>query len=485
MVYTDFKWNLPSRIIYPGGSQQTTQYNGYQQPVNTKLNNALQQPIYQASYGYENEGHLNHIEESTRIQRMRYDSNYRLEYYQGDSSDNAAQNTEHQYHYDGVDNRTSFNKEQNGNRSSSNWIYQHNRLIEANGQTYEYDANGSLINIINKDTDEIEQTLSYNAQQRLNQFTQNGITTTYTYDPTGVFRLSKSNATGTTYFLYNQNGLAAEYDANGNLKTEYHFAPEAGWGMQPMFTRQNGQYFYYQLDYRNAPVRIIDAGGNIHWQADYDDFGNATISKPDYSQVTNNLRLPGQYADAESGYYYNLNRYYAPELGRYLTEDPIGLEGGINLYSYVNQSPFDYVDPTGENPAAAYAYGRCVLQCKAVGAAVGAITGCDSPSVGDCALSCLNPMNWLGGGKGSKGPKLGIGGGKRSLDHNYIPAPKNIEGIPGLNRTKSKTSVQGGGGERRRWKDDKGNIYEWDSQHGALEKYNKRGKHLGEFNPAD
>ncbi|MFY9179901.1 MAG: RHS repeat-associated core domain-containing protein, partial [Venatoribacter sp.] len=61
-----------------------------------------------------------------------------------------------------------------------------------------------------------------------------------------------------------------------------------------------------------------------------------------------NLRLPGQYADAESGYYYNLNRYYAPELGRYLSEDPIGLEGGINLYSYVNQSPFDYVDLTGE-----------------------------------------------------------------------------------------------------------------------------------------
>lgn len=75
----------------------------------------------------------------------------------------------------------------------------------------------------------------YSPQQRLNQFTQDGISTTYSYDPTGVFRLSKSNASGTAYYLYNQNGLAAEYDSAGSLKVEYHFAPQAGWGMQPMF----------------------------------------------------------------------------------------------------------------------------------------------------------------------------------------------------------------------------------------------------------
>ncbi|NOI81671.1 filamentous hemagglutinin N-terminal domain-containing protein [Vibrio tubiashii] len=65
----------------------------------------------------------------------------------------------------------------------------------------------------------------------------------------------------------------------------------------------------------------------------------------------------------------------------------------------------------------------------------------------------------------------------------YIPAPKNINGISGLTIAKSKTSVQGGGKLRRRWKDSKGNIYEWDYQHGEVEKYNKRGKHLGQFNP--
>jgi hypothetical protein len=65
----------------------------------------------------------------------------------------------------------------------------------------------------------------------------------------------------------------------------------------------------------------------------------------------------------------------------------------------------------------------------------------------------------------------------------YKPAPKNITGIPNLQKVKPKTSVQGGGGLRPRWKDDKGNIFEWDSQHGTLEKYNSRGKHLGEFDP--
>ncbi|WP_253918879.1 colicin E3/pyocin S6 family cytotoxin [Vibrio sp. Vb339] len=65
----------------------------------------------------------------------------------------------------------------------------------------------------------------------------------------------------------------------------------------------------------------------------------------------------------------------------------------------------------------------------------------------------------------------------------YIPAPKNINGISGLTIAKSKTSVQGGGKLRRRWKDSKGNIYEWDYQHGEVEKSNKRGKHLGQFNP--
>lgn len=68
-------------------------------------------------------------------------------------------------------------------------------------------------------------------------------------------------------------------------------------------------------------------------------------------------------------------------------------------------------------------------------------------------------------------------------DHKYYPTPKGVlPAFPDLVRGRSKTPVQGGGGLRPRWNDRKGNIYEWDRQHGALEKYNPRGKHLGEFN---
>jgi hypothetical protein len=65
----------------------------------------------------------------------------------------------------------------------------------------------------------------------------------------------------------------------------------------------------------------------------------------------------------------------------------------------------------------------------------------------------------------------------------YIPAPKFLEGFPDAVPVKPKTPVQGGGGLRKRWKDNESNIYEWDSRHGTIEKYDRKGKHLGEFDP--
>ncbi|MCB2184537.1 MAG: hypothetical protein KQH63_21145, partial [Desulfobulbaceae bacterium] len=104
-----------------------------------------------------------------------------------------------------------------------------------------------------------------------------------------------------------------------------------------------------------------DDSATVVWQADYEPFGNATVNPA--STVVNNLRAPGQYFDAETGLHYNWQRYYDPQTGRYLTPDPIGLNGGINLYSYATQNPINYIDADGK------------LATTIVGIIAGAYTG--------------------------------------------------------------------------------------------------------------
>jgi len=91
--------------------------------------------------------------------------------------------------------------------------------------------------------------------------------------------------------------------------------------------------------YLYTPRLGTDELQSTAWQWESDAFGN---SEAQIETVVVNLRFPGQYRDVESGLFYNWNRYYDPEIGRYVTSDPIGLSGGVNTYGYVYQNPNKY-----------------------------------------------------------------------------------------------------------------------------------------------
>ena len=105
--------------------------------------------------------------------------------------------------------------------------------------------------------------------------------------------------------------------------------------------------FYVHNDHLGTPQVITNKHQDIVWQAQYDPFGQATITT---ERIVNNIRFPGQYFDTETGLHYNYYRYYDPETGRYITSDPIGLSGGTNTYGYVGGNPANLSDPYGLCP---------------------------------------------------------------------------------------------------------------------------------------
>ncbi|MFR1996664.1 MAG: type VI secretion system tip protein TssI/VgrG [Escherichia coli] len=101
----------------------------------------------------------------------------------------------------------------------------------------------------------------------------------------------------------------------------------------------------YHCDHRGLPQALITPEGETAWCGEYDEWGNQ-LNEENPHHLYQPYRLPGQQYDEESGLYYNRHRYYDPLQGRYITQDPIGLKGGINLYTYP-LVPIRYTDPLG------------------------------------------------------------------------------------------------------------------------------------------
>jgi RHS repeat-associated protein len=187
---------------------------------------------------------------------------------------------------------------------------------------------------------------------------------------------------------------------NPQISTQYGPRPDSEFSTGTLFVKtknSNNQdsFAYLHHDHLQTPLQATDKAGNVVWAASYNAFGKASITTPAASAANPtihvNLRLPGQYLDEETGLHYNYRRYYDADSGRYVTQDPIGVEGGINQYKYASADPVNMSDPTGECPMCA-AYAVCVAQCMLEDVASNTVAGeCNNfgDSAKNCAASCL------------------------------------------------------------------------------------------------
>ena len=102
----------------------------------------------------------------------------------------------------------------------------------------------------------------------------------------------------------------------------------------------------YYCDHLGTPLALLNQQGEADWQAEFDPWGNQVDGR-NPKKLYQPIRMQGQHYDEETGLHYNRHRYYDPMLGRYITQDPIGLAGGMNSYAYVSNKPTGYIDPRG------------------------------------------------------------------------------------------------------------------------------------------
>jgi len=153
-------------------------------------------------------------------------------------------------------------------------------------------------------------------------------------------RIAKTINGQTTRFVYGMNGqLLHEHDKQTEQRT-YHLYLHG----KPIAMLRDGQLYWVHTDQLGRPELLADQSGTTKWRAKLEAFDRAVIQ----DQVGGyHLGFPGQYHDTETGFIYNIFRYYDATTGRYLQPDPIGLTGGINLYVYADGNPITMIDPNG------------------------------------------------------------------------------------------------------------------------------------------
>lgn len=277
-------------------------------------------PNYNQQFGYDARSRLTSVTSPSGNQAFEYDANGNRTRnvwaanmpYVIDPNSNRVVSEHISYTYDGQ-----------GNRATQSW--------GGSTATYQYDAFNQLKSVSR------DFSSTYNSPGNWTTQTYPAGVTNYTTNALGQ-RISKAGATSVSRFVYgSQNTLLTEY-TNG-LWTSYIWL-----GNEPIAMVRNNQLFFIHNDHLGRPEVVTDSANSARWVAANYAFDRAVLSD---SMGGLNLGLPGQYYDAETGFWYNGFRDYDSRVGGYLQSDPVGLSAGLNTYSYVSGNPITRVDPFG------------------------------------------------------------------------------------------------------------------------------------------
>jgi len=310
---------------------------------NTGINTSLlvehaYNPIHRR-YQYDPAGELVRTLDKLRGEiKYEYEANGQLR-----SRDTGSLVGSEEFRYDAAANRLDFNARQFDKVKD-------NRIRQWRDQEYRYDPWGNLIE--KRSGHSKLQHFSYDCENRLvrAETLVNGKLESrgdYRYDSLGRRVAKQAEINGQVEqkrFLWQGLRMLREETPRQSILYLYEPGSFAPLARVDQAEGEEQKVYYFHTDQIGTPLELTDSDGKIVWQATYRSWG--AIDSLPAKDVEQNLRFQGQYFDGETGLHYNTFRYYDPEAGRFATQDPIGLTGGLNLYSYA-LNPINWIDPLG------------------------------------------------------------------------------------------------------------------------------------------